>query len=128
MNFAEAEALTRIFPYLVRLVLPKGAVDLARKMPGSDTALIATTKSLLARKDAHPAIVRSSGANDLAGAQHAGTFSKVGEFPTETDPEYPISQGARDFYRNGPSFLNRYLPFWMTNYAQQFGSQCWWQS
>ncbi|MGC1926886.1 MAG: hypothetical protein WA706_24160 [Pseudolabrys sp.] len=49
-----------------------------------------------------------------------GLFRKVGEFPTETDPEYPISQGARDFYRNGPSFLNRYLPFWMTNYAQRF--------
>jgi len=57
MNFAEAEALTRIFPYLVRLVLPKGAVDLARKMPVSDTALVATTNVLLARRDVHPAVV-----------------------------------------------------------------------
>src|SRR5262249_36052530 len=51
MSFAEAEALTRIFPYLVRLVLPKGAIDLARKMPGADTTLVATTNVLLARKD-----------------------------------------------------------------------------
>ena len=48
-----------------------------------------------------------------------GLFHKVGEFPTETDPEYPIAQGARDFYKSGPSFLNRYLPFWMTSYAQR---------
>ena len=30
-----------------------------------------------------------------------------------------MSQGARDFYKNGPSFLNWYLPLWMTNYAQR---------
>ena len=120
MNFAEAEALTRIFPYLVRLVLPKGAIDLARKMPVSDTALVATTNVLLARKDVHPAIVDLLAQTTLQAHSTPGLFRKVGEFPTETDPEYPISQGARDFYRNGPSFLNRYLPFWMTNYAQRF--------
>jgi hypothetical protein len=119
MNFTEAEALTRIFPYLVRVVLPRGAIDLQRKLPISDTALIATTNVLMVRKEVHPAIVDLLA---LAISQAHGTpglFQKVGEFPTETDPEYPISQGARDFYKNGPSFLNWYLPFWMTNYAQR---------
>jgi hypothetical protein len=120
MSFAEAEALTRIFPYLVRLVLPKGAIDLARKRPTSDTALVATTNVLLARKDIHPAVVDLLAQTTLQAHSTPGLFRKVGEFPTETDPEYSISQGARDFYRNGPSFLNRYLPFWMTNYAQRF--------
>ncbi len=120
MSFSEAEALTRIFPYLVRLVLPRGAIDLARKMPGSDTALVATTNVLLARKDIHPAVVDLLAQTALQAHSTPGLFRKVGEFPTETDPEYAIAQGARDFYRNGPSFLNRYLPFWMTNYAQRF--------
>ena len=120
MSFSEAEALTRIFPYLVRLVLPRGAIDLSRKMPVSDTALVATTNVLLARKDIHPAVVDLLAQTTLQAHSTPGLFRKVGEFPTETDPEYPISQGARDFYRNGPSFLNRYLPFWMTNYAQRF--------
>jgi TRAP transporter TAXI family solute receptor len=120
MNFAEAEALTRIFPYLVRLVLPRGAIDLRQKTPASDTALIATTNVLLARKDIHPAIVDLLAQTTLRAHSAPGLFRKVGEFPTEADPEYPMSQGARDFYRNGPSFLNRYLPFWMTNYAQRF--------
>jgi TRAP-type uncharacterized transport system substrate-binding protein len=120
MNFTEAEALTRIFPYLVHLVLPKGAIDLARKMPVSDTSLVATTNALLARKDIHPAVVDLLAQTTLQAHSTPGLFRKVGEFPTDTDPEYPMSQGARDFYRNGPSFLNRYLPFWMTNYAQRF--------
>jgi TRAP-type uncharacterized transport system substrate-binding protein len=119
MNFTEAEALSRIFPYLVRVVLPRGAVDLARKLPISDTALVATTNVLMVRKGVHPAIVDLLALAISQAHGSPGLFHKVGEFPTETDPEFPMSQGARDFYKNGPSFLNWYLPFWMTNYAQR---------
>jgi len=48
-----------------------------------------------------------------------GIFQRVDEFPTQNDPEYPMSEEARDFYRNGPSLLNRYLPFWVTNYVKR---------
>ena len=119
MNFSEAEALTRIFPYLVRLVLPRGAIDLQRKLPTADTTLVATTNVLMVRKGVHPAIVDLLAIAISQAHSSPGLFHKVGEFPTETDPEYPMSQGARDFYKNGPSFLNWYLPFWMTNYAQR---------
>jgi TRAP-type uncharacterized transport system substrate-binding protein len=119
MNFTEAEALTRIFPYLVRVVLPRGAIDLQRKLPISDTALIATTNVLMARKEVHPAIVDLLAQAMSQAHGTPGLFQKAGEFPTETDPEYPMPQGARDFYKNGPSFLNWYLPFWTTNYAQR---------
>ena len=30
-----------------------------------------------------------------------------------------MSETALDFYKNGPTFLNRYLPFRMTNYARR---------
>jgi TRAP-type uncharacterized transport system substrate-binding protein len=119
MNFTEAEALTRIFPYLVRVVLPRGTIDLQRKLPISDTALIATTNVLMVRKEVHPAIVDLLAQAISQAHGTPGLFQKVGEFPTETDPEYPMSQAARDFYKNGPSFLNWYLPFWMTSYVQR---------
>ena len=119
MNFTEAEALSRIFPYLVRVVLPRGAIDLGRKLPISDTALVATTNVLMVRKSDHPAIVDLLALAISQAHGSPGLFHKVGEFPAEGDPEYPMSQGARDFYKNGPSFLNWYLPFWMTNYAQR---------
>ena len=31
-----------------------------------------------------------------------------------------MSSAAREYYKNGPSFLNRYLPFWMSNYMIRF--------
>jgi hypothetical protein len=44
---------------------------------------------------------------------------RSGEFPTQADPEFPMAQEAVDYYKNGPSFLERYLPFWMINYAKR---------
>ena len=39
-----------------------------------------------------------------------GLFQKIGEFPLSTDPEHPIAEDAIDYYKNGPSYLNRYFP------------------
>jgi hypothetical protein len=30
-----------------------------------------------------------------------------------------MAPAARDFYKNGPSFLNRYLPIWMVAHVQR---------
>jgi hypothetical protein len=49
----------------------------------------------------------------------AGIFQRAGEFPTINDPEFPVAEEALDYYKNGPSFLQRYLPFWMINYAKR---------
>jgi TRAP-type uncharacterized transport system substrate-binding protein len=119
MNFTDSEALTRIFPYLVRLVLPRGAVDLGRKIPPSDIDLVATTNVVLVRKEIHPAIIDLLTHAILEAHSAPGLFQKVGDFPTQVDPEFPMAQSVRDFYKNGPSFLNKYLPFWMTSYVQR---------
>jgi nitrite reductase/ring-hydroxylating ferredoxin subunit len=47
MNFPTAEAFTRIFPNLVRLILPQGVVDVEANIPPNDVSLIATTSSVL---------------------------------------------------------------------------------
>jgi TRAP-type uncharacterized transport system substrate-binding protein len=119
MSFSEAEALTRIFPYLVRLLLPRGAIDLDRKVPATDIDLVSTTNVVLVRKDVHPTVIDVLARAIVEAHSRPGLFQKVGDFPTQTDPEFTIAQSARDFYKNGPSVLNQYLPFWMTSYAQR---------
>jgi TRAP transporter TAXI family solute receptor len=119
INFEAAEALTRIFPFLVRLVMPQGLIDYERKFPPADVTVIATTNAVLVRDDIHPAIIDLLTQTMLEAHGGPGLFHKAGDFPTQTDPEYPVAQSARDFYKNGPSFLHRYLPFWITNYAQR---------
>jgi TRAP transporter TAXI family solute receptor len=119
MSLARAEALPRIYPYLVRLVVPQGLFDYERNIPAADVTIIATTLNVMVRKDFHPALIDLLAEAMVETHSRPGIFQLAGEFPTLTDPEYPVAQIARDFYKNGPSFLNRYLPFWMTNYAQR---------
>jgi hypothetical protein len=119
MSFTEAEAVTRIFPFLVRLVLPRAVIDFEKIIPATDMILIATPNVVLVRKDIHPALIDLLAQTIVEAHGKPGVFQQAGEFPTLIDPEYPVAQSARDFYKNGPSFLNRYLPFWMTNYVQR---------
>ena len=119
ISFTEAEAVTRIFPFLVRLVLPRAVIDFEKVVPATDLILIATPNVVLVRKDIHPALIDLLAQAIVEAHGKPGIFQQAGEFPTLTDPEYPLEQSARDFYKNGPSFLNRYLPFWMTSYAQR---------
>ena len=58
MNIPMAEAFTRIFPGLVRLVLPQGVFDIEKNIPPNDVTLLATTNRLLIRDDLHPEIVQ----------------------------------------------------------------------
>jgi TRAP-type uncharacterized transport system substrate-binding protein len=119
MSFTEAEAVTRIFPFLARLVLPRAVIDFERIVPTTDLILIATPNVVLVRNDIHPALIDLLAQAIVETHGKPGIFQQAGEFPTLIDPEYPLAQSARDFYKNGPSFLNRYFPFWMTSYGQR---------
>lgn len=113
VNLAQADALVRLFPALSRLILPQGVVDLEKNIPTTDVNLIASTNVVVVRKELHPELIDFLAQTLQEVHGNAGVFQKVGEFPTQTDPEYPVAEQARDFYKNGPSFLQRYLPFWM---------------
>jgi TRAP transporter TAXI family solute receptor len=119
MNIERADAITRIYPFLMKIVLPAGVIDFANRIPSTDVTLVGTTTAVLVRKDLHPEIVHL-----LAQALvevHGGVdvFQRAGEFPTQIDPEYDFSESALDYYKNGPSFLNRHLPFWLTIHVRR---------
>jgi hypothetical protein len=112
MSLSETDVLTRIFPYLVRLVLPQGVFDLEHNIPPNDVNLIATTNAVVAREDLHPEIIDLLAKTLVEVHSGAGIFQRAGEFPTQTDPEFAVADGAREFYKNGPSYLNKYLSYW----------------
>ena len=112
MSLTHADAYARRFPYLSKLVLPQGAIDLARNLPARDVSLVATTATLLLRPNTHPAIVDLllEAASEVHGAP--GIFQKPREFPKATDVDFPLSEEAGRYYTSGKPFLQRYLPFW----------------
>ena len=119
MSFPMAEAFTRIFPDLIRLVLPQGVVDIDRNIPSADVQLIATTSKILIRSDLHPEIVQLL--LQTMKEVHSGSdiFHRGGEFPNGTDTEYLVAPTATDFYKDGPSFMQRHLPLWLSVHVQR---------
>jgi hypothetical protein len=122
MNVIQAEAITRLFPSLNRLVLPQGVIDLEKNIPPADVNLIGSTTAFVVRNDLHPELKYLLA--QVVKGEHSGggVFQRPGEFPSITDPELPMAEEAVDYYRNGPSFLQRYLPFWMINYAKRMAA------
>jgi len=115
LSFERAEAYTRLFPYLNKLILPRGVFDLATNVPAKDVILIAPTANLIARDSLHPALayLLMRAATEIH--RGAGALDREGEFPSPRDTGFPLSTEAQRFYKSGPPLLQRYLPFWAAN-------------
>ncbi len=114
-EYPQAESYARRYPFLSPVVLPRGVVDIARDVPPADTTLIATTTSLLAREDIHPALVQLF--VQAAARIHSapGWIARAGTFPNSRQSEFPLAKDAARYYQSGPPLLQRYLPFWLAN-------------
>jgi len=115
MNFDEANAYTRLFPFLDQIDLPPGVLDLKRRIPPETVHLISPTVELVARANLHPAIsdLLIEAAQEVHGK--AGLLQRAGQFPNPVEHEYPISEDAQRYYRTGKGFLYRTLPFWLAS-------------
>jgi TRAP transporter TAXI family solute receptor len=115
LNFAQADAYGRRFPYLSKLDLPMGVFDFGKNVPTRDVNLIGPTVELVARENLHPAL--SDMLIETAREVHGGAklFQHAGEFPAPLEHEFRISDDARRYYTSGKSFLYRNLPFWVAS-------------
>jgi uncharacterized protein len=111
MDFARAAAYERRYPFLSRVTLAEGMVDLERNLPARDVQLIAPTANLVARSDLHPALVPLllKAAEEIH--EPGGLLEQPNEFPSALHVDLPLNSQARQYLKSGPSMLYRYLPF-----------------
>ena len=119
LSFRRAEAYARRLPYLTRLEVPEGAFDIAYNVPPADAELIAVTASLVVSSELHPVIadLLLSAASEVHGSGSA--LWHAGSFPSVNVHDVALSADALAYYRNGPSRLRRYLPFWAVAWLQR---------
>jgi len=112
MSFERAEAYTRIYRFLSSVTLPEGVIDLKSNIPDHDITLLASTTNLVIRKDLHPALIDLflQAAGEIHG--QGGVFETTDQFPSQKYLDFPLHKEARRFFKSGPPFLQRYLPFW----------------
>jgi TRAP transporter TAXI family solute receptor len=112
MDLPRAKAYHLHRRYLSPLILPPGAIDLGSERPPTRQQLIGVTAMLVAREDLHPALVDLLllSAPKIVGGN--GLFHSVGQFPSGLYLSIPLGKEAQRFHKRGPSFLQRFLPFW----------------
>jgi TRAP-type uncharacterized transport system substrate-binding protein len=127
MNFVQADAYVQRFPFLSRIELKQGVVDLARDIPAADTPMLSTMAALVVQKELHPALanllaqaaIAVHAQPVLSASGEAPILQRAGAFPIPEDQEYPLSADALRVYKSGPPFLQRYLPFWLATLADR---------
>jgi TRAP transporter TAXI family solute receptor len=119
MGIERAEAYALRYHYLYVLKLPEGVIDFEANIPSRDLAMIAPTTQLVARSDLHPALISLLIQAGEEIFKKGGAFEKEGEFPSPKYLDFELSEEAKRFYESGPSFLRRYLPFWVANFLKR---------
>ncbi len=115
LSFSRASAYQSRHSYLSSVTLPEGVVDLASNIPDKPIQLLAPTATLVVGDDFHPAlsVLLLQAARKVHGQR--GLFERAGEFPSPHFVDFELSEEAERYYRSGPPFLQRYLPFWAAN-------------
>ena len=112
LSFDRTAAYAKVFPFLSAVTLPQGTIELVRNIPPRDVVLLAPTANIVAKETFHPAL------SDLMMQAMAeihsgpGVFHKTGEFPAANGHDFPLSKEAQRFFKSGPPFLQRFMPFW----------------
>lgn len=114
-----ADAYVALYPSLSKVILPAGVADLSANRPPADVVLLAPKASLAVRAELHPAIQHLL--LDAAVQIHSrpGIFQKAGQFPAAESIDLPLSSEAQRFYKNGRSYLQEYLPFWVATLLEK---------
>jgi TRAP transporter TAXI family solute receptor len=112
LGFPRADAYAKHFPFLTKLVLPAGGLSLQENLPPRESFLLAPAATLVVRNDFHPALVDLILVTAAAIHGRRGLFEAPQQFPSPEYLEFPLMTDAQRYYKSGPPFLARYLPFW----------------
>lgn len=108
----KSETYRLLFPALSGIRLRAGVLNLADMIPPSDIPLISPTANLVCTPELHDAFVPLL----LNAATQVHTNGNLlvtpGTFPSLDFVEYGVHHSAADYFKAGPTFLNRFLPFW----------------
>ena len=119
LSFSRVDAYLSRYRYLSSVVLPEGAIDFRRNIPGRPVTLLAPVATLVVPPDFHPALTDLMLQAAFEVHRKGGFFERAGQFPSDDHLDFPLIEDARRFFERGPSFLRRYLPFWAAVFVER---------
>lgn len=123
-NFNLADAYIKNFPFLSKLIIPRGAIDIKELRPPESITLLATTINLLVENNMHAsaqwALLMAAKKVDENGKFF---FTAPGTFPKYLDQSFPLSPIAERYYQDGIPTVFSYLPIRLATIFDQIWVQ-----
>lgn len=113
MNFVKAYGYPPRIQGLSVLNVRRATLDILTDTPNKDILLITSTAEIVSKKDLHPAI-----SNLIIGLSREllsdeDILSRENHFPSPNNLSFDPNEDAQKIMKDGPGFLDRYLPFWV---------------
>lgn len=101
-SFNLADAYIKKFPFLIKLSIPPGAIDLRNIRPKKEIILLANTINLLVDNKMHESAQWGllMAAKEINATEN-NFFAKDGALPKYLDHSFPMSSVAETYYRDG---------------------------
>lgn len=111
VDFELAPAYIKKMPFLEKVNVPRGAIDLAAVFPPRDLSLLASTVTLVVEKKTHPALqwLYLRAAEDIS-RDRTEFFSKPDHFPEYVDRNVALSAVGEKYFAGGLPTVFKYLP------------------
>lgn len=119
VSLRRRDALAQRHPFLAPVRLPEGVIDLADNLPREDIETVAAAAAIVARSDLHPGVTAAILRAATAVHSDGDLISAPGRFPAPDMVDAPLSEDARRYFEEGPSFLDRFLPLWLVSWINR---------
>ena len=93
--------------------IPRATFSVQNNIPPKDTKTIGVSAELVAQKGINPAITGLILDVISKTQSNRSIFQKENEYPNDRELTFSQNEDSERYFRNGPSFLNKYLPFWV---------------
>lgn len=112
LDIRRSEAYTARYPFLSSVSISEGLLDLERNIPPEDRTTLASTATLVVNDRFHPALTPLVLEQLSRRLRDGGMLEQPGEFPSARNVGFGLTKEAEHYFKKGPSFLLRYMPFW----------------
>ena len=119
-NFRRADAYEARLPFLRRVKVGEGLLNLAHNSPRRDILTMSPVATLVVNQDFNPALTALilQAASEV---MRAGTLLDApGAYPNAQPQTFALASDAERYYKNGLPLLQRYLPFRIASLADRY--------
>ncbi|UTW09015.1 TAXI family TRAP transporter solute-binding subunit [Pseudomonas benzenivorans] len=119
-HFSRAAAYQAHLPFLKRVTVAEGLLNLGLNAPASATDILSPVATLVVNQDFHPGLAPLILEAAREVMKDGSLLDPAGSFPSAEPRTFALSGDAAHYYRNGLPLLQRYLPFRIASLADRY--------